>query len=195
MTTHIYTGVGSRETPGPILATMSDIAEALARAGYILRSGAADGADHAFEIGAQRVPAGSLEIYLPWKGFNGSTSLRYVVTEAALALAETVHPHWAQLKDPVRKLHARNCYQVLGETLLRPAEFLICWTPDGCESELKRTRSTGGTATAIVLAQRNNIPIFNLQRKDSQARIADFLKTRSIPMKKGFDRGYQADLF
>jgi hypothetical protein len=192
---HIYTGVGSRETPEEKLAQMSDIGEILATKGYTLRSGAADGADRAFEAGVLRVPKGSLELYLPWKGFNDSTSLRHVVTEAALELAKTIHPRWSELKESVRKLHARNCYQILGETLDRPTEFVICWTPDGCETEAARTRATGGTATAIVLAHRHRIPIFNLQRKDSSARLVDFLSTRGIQLKQGFDRGYQATLF
>ena len=47
-----YAGIGSRKTPPHVLAAMTQIAEALAERGYILRSGGAGGADSAFEKGA-----------------------------------------------------------------------------------------------------------------------------------------------
>jgi len=40
---------------------------------------------------------------------------------------------------------------------------LICWTPDGCESHRYRNRETGGTGTAISIADYHNIKIYNLQ--------------------------------
>ena len=45
----VYTGIGSRETPGLILALMGRISARMDRLGFTLRSGGADGADAAFE--------------------------------------------------------------------------------------------------------------------------------------------------
>ena len=64
-----YAGVGSRDTPDHILNTMHHIGAYLATQGWVLRSGAANGADTFFEKGALHV-GGEAEIYLPWKGFN-----------------------------------------------------------------------------------------------------------------------------
>lgn len=50
-----YTGIGSRSTPPEVLERLRDLAAALAREGYELRSGAADGADMACEEGCDRV--------------------------------------------------------------------------------------------------------------------------------------------
>ncbi len=47
----LYAGVGSRLTPMPILGLMRKLGFRLAELGYTLRSGAADGADAAFEAG------------------------------------------------------------------------------------------------------------------------------------------------
>jgi len=89
-----YTGIGSRKTPGPI----NDIIEfsplyrfyywgrILATKGFILRSGHADGADLAFEKGCDTVN-GKKEIYLPWKGFNGSDSKLYNLSKEAYEIA------------------------------------------------------------------------------------------------------------
>ncbi len=51
MTTNSYTGVGSRETPDDILILMRRIGYVMAMKGISLRTGEADGADHAFYKG------------------------------------------------------------------------------------------------------------------------------------------------
>ena len=91
-----YTGFGSRETPQETLELMEQIGEALARAGWFLRSGAADGADSAFERGCDKV-GGDKEIFLPWPGFSGHASQLNNVDSAALDMAAGVHPAWSHL--------------------------------------------------------------------------------------------------
>lgn len=144
-----YAGIGSRETPDDILEMMTKIAEGLSR-NYTLRSGGADGADTAFEKGAGKKKIS----YIPWPGFNGSKEKCIAVSSAAMRMAGEFHPGWMYLSYPVKKLHARNCYQVLGEDLETPVDFVICWTPGGQE--------VGGTAQAIRIAKSNRIKVFNL---------------------------------
>lgn len=154
-----YTGIGSRETPKEVMYSYSgfhETANQLYLFGWTLRSGGADGADSAFELGA----ADRKEIYLPWKGFNGNSSPLYNISDEAYELAATIHPAWERLSGGAKNLHARNCYQILGLDLKTPSEFVICWTKDG--------KDIGGTRTAIVLARQNNIPVYNLGSMDSQ---------------------------
>lgn len=140
-----------------------------------LRSGAAQGADVWFEEGCDFV-AGRKEIFLPWKGFNNHPSPFYNITPEALALAEDVYgSKWQYLKQGARKLMARNCYQILGQTLDDPVDFVICWTPDGAETEETRSRSTGGTGQAIALASRVGIPVFNLYNDRAKDKVINFL--------------------
>lgn len=174
-----YAGIGSRETPSHMLSLFESLASALGRAGYTLRSGGADGADTAFETGARAVQA-ARDIYLPWSGFNDNDSPLHGVTSAALDLAKTVHPRWDALGQGPRKLHARNCFQVLGRNLDTPSDFVVCWTPDGCETEAARTRQTGGTATGIILALRHGVPVFNLRNSSSARRLNEFLAAKAI---------------
>lgn len=169
-----YAGVGSRETPSDVLTDMYRLARVLAPL-YRLRSGAADGADAAFEAGAVDA-RGKVDIYLAWAGFNGHSSPKHHVTREALELASSVHPRWENLGQGPRKLHARNCYQVLGEDLQTPVEFVLCYTADGCETESERRSTTGGTATAIVLAARNGIPVYNLCKDSSRERLVAYLE-------------------
>lgn len=173
-----YTGVGSRETPDAMLALMQRIAKALAPVA-ILRSGGAPGADTAFEQGCLAA-GGEMEIYLPWKGFNGNPSPLFGVGAKELEIAAQVHPAWDRLTDGPRKLHARNVRQVLGSSLNAPSSFVVCWTPDGCESSKERKRTTGGTATAIVLAERYDVPVYNLHRAASRRALQQRLATLGV---------------
>jgi len=143
-----YAGIGSRETPRDICQTMTRIAAEMQGLGFTLRSGGADGADIAFEVGTT-----VKEIWLPWLGFNGSQS-KLLPSPEAFVMAEKYHPAWHKCSPAARKLHARNCHQVLGKDLDTPSEFVICWT--------KGALSGGGTGQAIRIAKAHGIMIYDL---------------------------------
>ena len=145
-----YTGVGSRKTPKDILELMVRIGMKAAQNGYTLRSGGADGADKAFEHGCDLVK-GPKEIYYANQA-----------TEEAMAMAALYHPAWGACSPYARKLHGRNAFQILGINLNKPSHHFICWTPDGCITHSQRTRQTGGTGTAISIANNYGISICNL---------------------------------
>lgn len=175
--TAFYTGIGSRSTPPEVMAQIEDLAGWLNLLGYTLRSGAAEGADTAFENGARP----DAHIYLPWPGFGSRSNVRLNRPEpAAFSMAATVHPAWSRLSSGPRALHARNCHQVFGDNLFTPSQFVVCWTADGCDSESKRTKATGGTATAIALASRAGIPVFNLRNPGAMAALEELVMRELI---------------
>jgi len=143
-----YTGIGSRETPADILALMTAIARRMAAEGHILRSGAADGADSAFEAGAE-----AKDIYVPWIGFNGHRS-QLLPTPEAFEMAKEFHPAWHKCKRGAKALHARNCHQVLGHDLKTPSSKVICWTKDAAGG--------GGTGQALRIAKAWHIIVHDL---------------------------------
>lgn len=157
-----YTGIGSRKVPDDIRIWMRAIGQAAAIKGYILRSGAADGADAAFERGCDDMH-GDKDIYLPWRGFNGHHSQLYTLTSRGRQMAEDVYKgDWNRLSEMSKKFMTRNCYQVLGRNLDARSDFVVCWTPDGATTDEERSRTTGGTGQAISVASINGIPVFNL---------------------------------
>jgi hypothetical protein len=173
-----YAGIGSRDTPEEITAWMTEIAQELHGAGYVLRSGHADGADLAFERGSQ----GENQIWLPWKGFNyDSPQAQGLVHTGHFAiqdnwvadkLAAAYHPNWSACSEAARKLHTRNVYQVLGPGLGvvqhdTMSKFVICWTKDG--------KASGGTGQAIRIAEAFSIPVFNLYDGHAFNRLAAHL--------------------
>ena len=155
MATLRYAGIGARATPATVLADMETIAGWLARTGWHLSSGGADGADSAFATGA---PAGQRTVWLPWRGYNGHRAADCRVLSAAamaacIEIAAPLHPAWDRCSPAVRKLHARNA-AVLGLTLDRPVDAVVCWTAGG--------RHEGGTGMGIRIAQARGIPVLNL---------------------------------
>ena len=158
-----YAGVGSRETPADVLELMGRLAGLLESKGYLLQTGDATGADAAFASGCSR------KVIFTAKDAN----------EATLAIAQEIHPAPWLLPPYVRRLIARNTFQVFGRNLDTPVDFLICWTQDGCSSHTARTRETGGTGQAIALASLKGIPVINMRTADWRDRLKDALAKSS----------------
>lgn len=161
----VYAGVGSRETPLMFQAVMRDLAFNLANENVTLRSGAAMGADSAFESGCDAA-GGSKEIFvIPDRpgAYVHPDHIRATSCENyidCLKIAMKVHPNWHSMGSWGRGQHARNVMQVLGEDLRTPADFLVCWAPVNGDS------ITGGTRTAWEVAKMHNVPCFNLAVMD-----------------------------
>lgn len=154
-----YAGIGSRKTPSEICEKMKKIAKVLSKA-FILRSGGANGADSAFELGCTR----NKEIYLPTDTFNGRVDngiqyLNYQKMPGAVLAQEMTyqfHPKADNLTKYKFHLHSRNAMQIFGKDMNDPVDFVVCWTENG--------EMIGGTAQALRIASHYNIPIYNLAK-------------------------------
>lgn len=184
-----YTGIGSRQTPKDILKLMERIAYKLCQKGYVLRSGSAGGADTAFENGAKAWGSETsdgfncpvlAQIYIPWKSFTtyedyykdwyyNLEHMRY--KKEAYQLASETHPAWDKCSVGAKALHARNTFQILGQTLNKPSSFLICWAQEDKHGNIK-----GGTATAWNLAKAYGVSCFNLYNEDDKQRLIKFVE-------------------
>lgn len=152
-----YAGIGSRKAPEEVLAAFEWLAEELAKQGYILRSGGADGCDTAFEKGCEKA-GGKMEIFLPWEEFNNNKSslFKYENCEEAFELAKRYHPNWDACSKGGKALLARDGYQVLGLDLNTPSSFIICYTEDG--------KGEGGTGQALRIARDYDIKVCDFGR-------------------------------
>lgn len=158
-----YAGIGSRQTPVPVLDTMHNLAAMLGASGTLLRSGGAGGADTAFEAGA-RLVGGPVEIM---------TALNASRQPAWFNHARKYHPVWDTLQRPAQQLHARNSAIILGHRLDKPVDFILCWTPGGAVA--------GGTGQALRIAPDYSIPVFNLHDADAVARMWEcFARVRHV---------------
>ena len=179
-----YTGVGSRETPKEILDLMREYSRIMALKGWSFRSGGADGADSAFSDGwwdarhiDKEIQEG--EIYLPWDGFNDfmpSDPCCILVTDKriiqkAQEILQTVHPAYNKLTRGPLALHTRNVYQVLGADLKTPSKGLIAYAKLD-----KHGEPTGGTRTAIKIAEKYGVKTRNLVKDEDRKFILDFVE-------------------
>lgn len=164
-----YTGIGTRaeNLPKGIESLMVAIGQGLAKRGYTLRSGAASGADSAFETGCLAA-GGSGDIYLPWPNFRHRRHSRNLVHyippkdgEEAYAGDYWVHsgiiPHFFKMNSTSRAFHGRNYYQVSGRRGEPNSLFVVYYAPMDLNDE-----PMGGTRSAVMRAMDLGIPVYNL---------------------------------
>jgi hypothetical protein len=161
----VYAGIGSRKTPVALQAQMKEVATMLEKAGYTLRSGAAEGADKAFETGV----SSKKEIFLA-KDANETTR----------KIAKEIHPNPSALTAFPLNLMARNTNQIFGKNLDTPVDFVLAWTPDGITDYKQRTIKSGGTGQAIDMASRKGIPVINLTNPNWRNQLEKLLKQPEV---------------
>lgn len=171
----IYAGIGSRQTPEHVLDLMQNVATWLETKDWLLRSGGAEGADTAFELGVRNPD--NMEIYIPWRGFQNRHNGLWKwpspeLEQEASIMASNVHPNWGACNQGARKLHTRNVAQVLGHNLDQPVDMILCWTPGGL--------GKGGTGLAIRLAKSLHIPVFDFggDYDEVQQEAHDFIMSK-----------------
>lgn len=191
-----FSGIGSRETPSDVCRDMTAISAALCKLGFFLRSGGAGGADLACEA---EVPEASREIYLPWKGFNGSTS-RFYPAPASDSAIDAAAQRMAASFDPSKILEFDGSnaepIDVAGRALLIARHFHPAWQRCSPGAQKLHTRNvpqvlgetlssparfvlcwtkdggaSGGTGQAIRIADHLRIPVLNLQKNLVRQRV------------------------
>lgn len=163
-----YAGIGSRNTPQEVQKIMFGIARNLESCGLILRSGGAQGADLAFEKGVK---------YVKNKQIFYQTS----ATPLTQDIACDFHPNPFALRKNISALNlmARNTFQVMGQDLMTPVQFVICYTEDGCKyipNKSQRKKETGGTGQAIAIASYFNIPVYNLKNEEDLESVKNLIE-------------------
>lgn len=138
-----YSGCGARSTPDEVLEVMTELATDLEDYGFSLRTGGALGADTAFLDGIKKHPE-KVELYLPWKDYNGYSSPYTGVHPKVQQLASMYHPAWENCSQGARKLHGRNLHIVAGPNVAvpTPSLFMLCYTPNA--------NATGGTGLSLI---------------------------------------------
>lgn len=161
-----YAGIGSRETPDSILDLIGKVSWSLDRLGYTLRSGAARGADTAFDMSCTKKVL-FYEDYAVESSNGASRRIEYAPADIEFmeGFVQKHHPVPMALKGSPRKWMRRNTLQVMTHNLsdleLPQVDFVLCWTPDG--SLDGSNRSAGGTGQALRIARHYGIPVFNLE--------------------------------
>ena len=166
----IITGIGARSTPDEFLGLLTELGKEARERDWWVRSGHAEGADYAFEKGAQD----RCIVYLPWRGFNKDLPLLGISRYSDLRedVPDVVYRHdpyaGDHLSQGVKLIKSRNVYQVLGEDLKSPSDLVVCWTSCGGH--------VGGTALALRIARANNIPVVNLGKPETSSDLNNIMR-------------------
>jgi len=125
------------------------------------------------------IEGGLIDTYLPWKKFNTEVTPKMIrPVEQAYKHASYYHLAFAKLPNPVRTILARDVHVLTGEDCKRPVRFIVCYTPDGCETKEKiNFKTTGNLSFSITIASNINIPVFNLKNDDAVNRLVEYIKT------------------
>jgi hypothetical protein len=171
---HTYAGIGSRDTPPGILHLMEEVAFYKAMDGWFLNSGGAKGADSAFERGVLRANYYAdiycFKDYTPAPRVLHFNSESFPNFEQALELASSFHPAWDRCSDYAKKLHARNAYIILSNSLENPVDVVYCWTPGG--------GIVGGTGQALRMARHYEIEVFNFANLKDRIALEKYIEER-----------------
>lgn len=149
--------IGSREVPKDIQYNLIDIGRYLARKGYTVSTGNANGADFFFAFGAHEINPTLVEFHLPWENYNKTyiqDGNRVIIDGNRLdyaKIAAELHPNWHACSQGAKRLHTRNVGIVLGCT-----QVIAYPRMDN------KNNPIGGTAMGIRVAQKYNIKVLNL---------------------------------
>jgi O-acetyl-ADP-ribose deacetylase (regulator of RNase III) len=160
----IFAGIGSRDTPDPILDLMKDAGALLAHDGWTLRSGGAVGADTAFETGVKSCPDHPKpEIYYANERSLQKAGNSYGLLDTRQVhnrMVGVFHPKPSALSPSGFELMARNGCQVFGPDFTQPSSCVVCFTEGG--------KGKGGTGQAIRMSNATGIPVIDLGKPELQ---------------------------
>lgn len=159
--------IGSRRLSAGAIAACESGGADLARAGYVVSSGGAQGADQAFMRGALG-GGGRVVCYLPWARYEAEAlaSMRHLGGELSievydpardtewLSLAEANHPAWERCSRGARSLHARNSGIVLGRASSERAAVVVA---------MPSVDYSGGTMQGMRLSQTSGVAVWDLR--------------------------------
>ena len=98
-----FAGIGSRGTPALYLELMTEIGKLIASDGNLLVSGNCQGADQAFQRGANQIDPRLVKLYLPWRSYEKEEIVEGNVIDLQISnleqeLAEKHHPAYKELR-------------------------------------------------------------------------------------------------
>lgn len=185
----ILTGIGARDCPIYYGEILSRIGLYLSTKYVVtLRSGRAKGSDKIFED-AFHTTNSDFELYSPFQYKIRITDTENELKEReeriyrynkdkwslAISIAEKHHPLFNRLNSNTKRLLTRTTFQILGPSLNNKSDLVICYTKDGVEHGSLTTKDTGGTGTAIRLAETYGVPVFNIGNDKRKEQILQFI--------------------
>ena len=167
----IYAGIGDQHVRPNVLEYAEHIAKTFDDLGWTLRSNGAEGVATAFAKGSTKK-----EIYIPGPSYRGGIvtdgidSSELTTWERAKEIAKEWHLTWDECSEYAKGLHARNVFVIAGEDIKTGADMLIYWKDGDGTHELNHV---------VRMAERVNIPCFNLCDEDCMEKLEESLNSKN----------------
>lgn len=175
----IITGIGSRKTPPEVLEEMRKVGQWCREQGHTLRSGHAEGADQAFEEGAQE----RCIAYTPWEGFEEDFKSKAVIfpvqdlepparkkAKRTLRLHPSSKNKHQNLGGAFNNIMIRNALQVMGEDMKTPSDAVVYW-------------ALASALQAVRVALHFHVPLVDMRKFTTAEMVIG--KLERIQQKKG----------
>lgn len=170
--------IGSRRITEKQFDYLVKVGEAFARRGWVVRTGCADGADHAGMTGTRNVNPDLLHLFLPWSTYNKGYQEE---TDTVTIYDEKQHQEWAKsvsifhpapdkLKQGAFKLMARNYGIIMHGT---PVDVVVAFPISDTD--------VGGTGQGMRLAKEYEIPLYTVCNRADRLALKQFIE--SIPIR------------
>lgn len=120
------------------------------------------------------------ELHLPFKNFNKRQAKSQYSNEICKELARRQRPDIDSLPGVQKAILEKNPRLVLGQYMTSPAQLVIVWSEDGCETAREVTHRSGNAGHIVKVAQASGVRVINLQRPDAEQRAMAFLETFNV---------------
>ena len=171
MDSTIYYTIAGDYAPAGFNKLFYNISSYFAKKDMVLRTSGSKG------IGSDAIKGcddnqGQYDAFVPWDGYN-KIPICYELTKEAFDIAEAFNGKYSTMSQTNRKILAAMSYQVLGDDLISPSDFVICYS--------NRGKGKGGNVGHLIkIAKAYGVPIFDIgkyqNRNDALVNLYFFLK-------------------
>lgn len=164
-----YAGIGSRQLRDSELMFVRLVGAFMAREGWKLITGAAEGADQAFANGALSV-RGKVTLVLPWPNYEsrwvnwarkqGANVKTVLPTDSEAWKSIEWHPNADRLKRGPRALMARNYTILMGHMNRRRCDLAVVFP------KVNKWGNLGGTGQGLRICDKRSIKVKDLAFPD-----------------------------
>lgn len=114
-----------------------------------------------------------LEIYIPWKPYDGIESKYWYSAEEIKEIAKTYSSEevWNKVPKHIHARMARNIRMLFGNNNNSCCTGLIVWTEDGAETATQLGRGTGTAYHILRAALSHALPVININTPDAAMRL------------------------
>lgn len=184
------TFTGNDNAPDNIIGQALKTAQFLIAKGFTIRVSVQSNFDKAL---AERLPQDSIELILPWKGFDDKESKFAYNDDTSKYVASMYAKNYENLPLAVQSFLAKNVRMVMGPNAKSYTLATVIWSADGAETIGQLSRDTGNMEHLVNVSLGVSIPVFNVQNDDYELRLREQLGLTDSNAARDLSRRTQDD--